>query len=99
MKSDDQNSYTKEEGKPSLREAPFPLRRYFNLFVLPGMLLVVFAIIYATTQTVRLAAVEILLQLASQKVTGIARGSRRQHQVPGRNCFPTARSRRRIWLI
>jgi hypothetical protein len=56
------------------KEVSFPLNRHFNVFVLPGMLLVVLAVIYATTDTVRSAAVEILLQLASQKVAGIARG-------------------------
>jgi hypothetical protein len=58
----------------SQREAPFPLRRYFNFFVLPGMLLVVLAIIFATTEAVRSAAVEIILQQASQRVASIAKG-------------------------
>lgn len=56
------------------KEMPFPLKRYFNMFILPGMLLVVMAIIYATMATVQSATVEILLQMASQRVTAIARG-------------------------
>lgn len=54
--------------------APFPLKRYFRRVVLPAMLLIGLATIYATSQAVRLATVEILLQQASQKVTGIASG-------------------------
>jgi adenylate cyclase len=56
------------------REAPFPLKRYFYLGVLPGLLLLIAAVVYATTQTVRSAAIEVLLQLASHKVDGIAKG-------------------------
>lgn len=71
----DNHKADNREGEISLvSEEPFPLRRYFSMFVLPGMLIVIFAIIYATTHTVRSATVEILLQLASQKVAGIAKG-------------------------
>ena len=55
-------------------EAPFPLRRVFYLGVLPGLLLVIAAVVLATAQTVRSATTEILLQLASDKVDGIAKG-------------------------
>lgn len=58
----------------SREEAPFPLKRYFNIFVLPGMMLIGLTMIYTTVQTVRLATVEILLQQASQKVASIASG-------------------------
>jgi len=56
------------------KEAPFPLRRYFYLFVLPGLLLVISTVIFATTETVRSSTVEILLQLASRRVEGLAKG-------------------------
>jgi hypothetical protein len=39
------------------REGPFPLNRYFYLRVLPGLLLLIAAVVYATTQTVRSAAI------------------------------------------
>ena len=39
-------------------EMPFPLKRYFNMFILPGMLVVVLAIIYATMATVQSATVD-----------------------------------------
>lgn len=55
-------------------EAPFPLKRAFYLGVLPGLLLTIAAVVLATAQTVRSATTEILLQLASDKVDGIAKG-------------------------
>ena len=55
-------------------EAPFPLRRAFYLGVLPGLLLIIAAVVLATAQTVRSATTEILLQLASGKVDDIAKG-------------------------
>ncbi|CAN5175519.1 hypothetical protein BH10PSE7_BH10PSE7_11350 [soil metagenome] len=67
------NARTKQSSDGQ-NEAPFPLRRYFYLGVLPGLLLVIAAVVYATTQTVRSSTVETLLQLATQKVDGIAKG-------------------------
>ncbi len=55
-------------------EAPFPLRRIFVGAVLPGLLLLIGAVVLATAQTVRSATTEVLLQLASAKVDGIAKG-------------------------
>src|SRR6188768_51375 len=55
-------------------EAPFPLRRVFYLGVLPGLLVLIAAVVLATAQTVRSATTEILLQLASDKVDAIAKG-------------------------
>jgi adenylate cyclase len=68
------NTDAKEQSGVPGTEAPFPLWRYFYLGVLPGLLLVIVAVIYATTQTVRSATVEVLLQLASHKMEGIAKG-------------------------
>jgi class 3 adenylate cyclase len=58
----------------SSAQAPFPLRRYFYLGVLPGLLLLIAGVVYATTLAVRSATIEVLLQLASHKVDGIAKG-------------------------
>lgn len=55
-------------------ERPFPLQRYFYFGVLPGLLLLIAAVVYATTETVRSAATEVMLQLATRKVEGVARG-------------------------
>ena len=55
-------------------ERPFPLKRYFYLGALPGLLLLIAAVVYATTETVRSAATEVMLQLATRKVEGLARG-------------------------
>jgi adenylate cyclase len=63
---------TKEVSNSS-SEAPFPLKRYFFVGVLPGLLLVLASVVYATTQVVRSSTIEILLQLASHKVDGIAK--------------------------
>jgi hypothetical protein len=56
------------------KHASFPLARYFYLGVLPALLLVVATTIYATTETARLSTIEVLLQLASRRVDGIATG-------------------------
>ncbi len=55
-------------------ERPFPLQRYFYFGALPGLLLLIAAVVYATTETVRSAATEVMLQLATRKVEGVARG-------------------------
>ena len=55
-------------------ERPFPLKRYFYFGALPGLLLLIAAVVYATTETVRSAATEVMLQLATRKVEGLARG-------------------------
>jgi class 3 adenylate cyclase len=55
-------------------ESPFPLRRAFLAGVLPGLLLLIGTVVFATAQTVRSATTEVLLQLASAKVDGIAKG-------------------------
>ena len=59
---------------PSDKHAPFPLARYFYLGVLPALLLVIATTVYATTETARLSTIEVLLQLASRRVDGMAMG-------------------------
>ena len=59
---------------PSDKHAPFPLARYFYLGVLPPLLLVIATTVYATTETARLSTIEVLLQLASRRVDGMAMG-------------------------
>jgi class 3 adenylate cyclase len=61
-----------KQGRTLDADAPFPLRRYFLFGVLPGLLLLIGAVISATTQTVRLATIEVLLQLTTTTVAGIA---------------------------
>lgn len=58
---------------PTSPETSFPLRRVFLAGVLPGLLLFIGTVIFATAQTVRSATTEVLLQLASAKVDAIAR--------------------------
>ena len=55
-------------------DAPFPLRRYFYGLVLPGLLLLIAAVVLATTQTVRHATIEVLLQIATNRAAGVAKG-------------------------
>ena len=59
---------------PSDKHAPFPLAWYFYLGVLPALLLVIATTVYATTETARLSTIEVLLQLASRRVDGMAMG-------------------------
>src|SRR5262245_58802397 len=54
-------------------ELPFPLRRMFLAGVLPVLLLLIGAVVLATAQSVRSATTEVLLQLASAKVDGLAK--------------------------
>lgn len=71
-----------EIGDPS--DQPFPLRRYFYFAILPGLLLLIGAVVYATTAAVRSGATEVMLQLATTKVEGIARGIETAAPVPWR---------------
>ncbi len=57
-------------------DAPFPLRRYFYGLVLPGLLLMMAAVVFATTQTVRSSTIEVLLQIATERAAGVAQGVR-----------------------
>jgi hypothetical protein len=54
-------------------EQPFRLRRMLLVGVLPGLLLLIAAVVLATAQTVGSATTELLLQLASVKVEGLAK--------------------------
>jgi class 3 adenylate cyclase len=65
-----------KEGSASEADAgtPFPLRSYFYLGVLPGLLVLIVAVVLATAQAVRSATIEILLQLATHKADGLAKG-------------------------
>jgi len=83
----------------SPKEAPFPLRRYFYLFVLPGLLVVISTVILATTETVRSSTVEILLQIASRRVEGIAKGLESVAPAAWHKLLPINRSRHLILLI
>ena len=61
-------------GKGETLDTPFPLRRYFYGVVLPGLLLLIAAVVLATTQTVRSSTIEVLLQIATERAAGVAQG-------------------------
>ena len=61
-------------GRAEAPDAPFPLRRYFYGVVLPGLLLLIAAVVLATTQTVRSSTIEVLLQIATERAAGVAEG-------------------------